>query len=262
MKKISGFVVSLVLLLFLLNGCAPAAIPATTGASTQHSPKDTITQLSTIDALSNGLYDGFMSAAEVLKYGDFGLGTFEGLNGEMVIVDGKMYQIPFDGAAREVEPAQLIPFMAITYFESDQELPLNAGTDMKTFIADVNAKLQTQNIFYAVRVDGTFQNVKTRSVPEQTLPYPPLTDAVQKQAVFDFTDVEGTMVGFWCPAYVAGINVPGFHLHFLTKDGKSGGHVLDFTAQAAVVKLDLTNDFTMILPSSQDFYQMDFTAGE
>jgi acetolactate decarboxylase len=70
------------------------------------------------------------------------------------------------------------------------------------------------------------------------------------------------MVGFWCPAYVAGINVPGFHLHFLTKDGKSGGHVLDFTAQTAIVKLDLTNDFTMILPSSPAFYEMDFTANE
>lgn len=262
MKKSSGFFLSLTILLSLLNGCAPVSIPATPGASTQHSPQDTITQLSTIDALSNGLYEGFMSAAEVLKYGDFGLGTFEGLDGEMVIIDGKMYQIPFDGATREVEPAQLIPFMAITYFESDQEHSLSAGTDMKTFIADVSAKLQTQNIFYAVKIEGTFQGVKTRSVPEQIPPYPPLADAVQKQAVFDFTDIEGTMVGFWCPAYVAGINVPGFHLHFLTKDGKSGGHVLDFTAQAAVVKLDLTNDFTMILPSSPAFYEMDFTANE
>jgi acetolactate decarboxylase len=255
MKKVPGLLLAFALLLSLLSGCGPVS-PAPTPAQ-----KDTLTQFSTLDALSNGLYDGAMSAADVLKYGDIGVGTFEGLDGEMLVVDGKMYQVTYDGVAREANPTQLIPYMAITYFDDDQEQPLSAGTDMKTFIGQIEAKLPTKNIFYAIRIDGAFQKVKTRSVPKQIPPYPPLADVVKQQAVFDFTNVEGTMVGFWCPAYVKGINSPGFHLHFLTKDGKAGGHVLDFTAQAAVVKLDLTNNFNLILPSSPAFYHMDFTAG-
>ena len=257
MKKGSGLLVAFAILLSLLSGCAPAPAPAAASAQ-----RDTLTQFSTLDTLSAGLYDGAMSAADVLKYGDTGVGTFEGLDGEMLVIDGKMYQVPSDGVVRAVKPTQLIPYMAITYFDDDQEQPLSAGTDMKAFIGQVEAKLPTKNIFYAIRIEGTFQKVQTRAAPKQSKPYPPLADALKQQVVFNLTDVEGTMVGFWCPAYVKGINSPGFHLHFLTKDGKAGGHVLDFTAQAAIVKLDLTNDFNLILPSSPTFYHMDFKAGQ
>jgi acetolactate decarboxylase len=252
MKKIFGLFLAFALLLSLLSGCGPVS-PAPTPAQ-----RDTLTQFSTLDTLSAGLFDGAISAADVLKYGDIGLGTFDGLDGEMLVVDGKMYQVTYDGVAREAKPTQMIPYMAITYFDDDQEQPLSAGTNMKAFIAQVEAKLPTKNIFYAVRIDGTFQKVQTRAAPKQSKPYPPLADALKQQVVFNLTNVEGTMVGFWCPAYVKGINSPGFHLHFLTKDGKAGGHVLDFTAQAATVKLDLTGDFNLILPSSPTFYQLSF----
>jgi len=222
--------------------------------------QDTLTQLSTIDALMNGLYEGFMPVSEALKYGNAGIGTFEGLDGEMIALDGKIYQVPIDGVPKVAEPNQLIPFMAMTYFESDQEQPIRAGTEMKVFMEDAIAKLPTKNTFYAVRIEGTFQKVKTRSVPKQTPPYPPLTEVVKRQAVFELEHVEGTMIGFWCPVYVKGINVPGFHLHFLTKDGKAGGHVLDFTAQNAIAKFDITNSFFLVLPESRAFNQMDFTA--
>ena len=83
--------------------------------------------------------------------------------------------------------------------------------------------------FYAVMIQGEFSYVKTRSVPAQEKPYPPLAEVTKNQPTFEFTDVTGTMVGFRCPPYVTGINVPGYHLHFLTDDRTAGGHLLEFT---------------------------------
>ncbi len=244
--------------LFLFSGLfypSPSAAPAATRVN-----NDTLFQLSTIDALMQGLYDGSMPVSAALAYGDFGIGTFQGLDGEMLLLDGKMYQVPVSGRARIAGPDQVIPFMALTFFEADQEQPLQAGTTMKAFMPDIEAKLPTPNIFYAIRIEGTFQKIQTRSVPRQTPPYPPLAEVVKKQAVFDLVDVEGVIVGFWCPAYIEGINVPGYHLHFISKDGTAGGHVLDFTIAEGTAKIDWTQNFTMLLPTSPAFYQLDFSA--
>ena len=95
--------------------------------------------------------------------------------------------------------------------------------------------------------------VKTRSVPAQQRPYRPLTEIVRTQPVFDFADVAGTMVGFWCPSFVKGVNVPGYHLHFLRADGKKGGHVLDFVVDKATMEIDDSREFSLILPDDAAF---------
>jgi acetolactate decarboxylase len=240
------FLVSLLLLV--------AYVPAYAQAG-----KNTLSQVSTFDALMKGYFDGVIPTSDVSKYGDQGIGTFEGLDGEMLVVDGKVYQVPVDGVPKIADPTQPIPYLQVTFFNADQEQKVSAGTDMKTFTQDLETKLPTKNDFYAIRVEGTFQKVKTRSVAKQSQPYPNLLEAVKKQAVFDLANVEGVMVGFWSPAYFKGIGVPGYHLHFLTKDGKAGGHVLDFVAQDAEAKLDRLNNFYLILPDTQAFNQMDFT---
>jgi len=102
--------------------------------------------------------------------------------------------------------------------------------------------------------------MKTRSVPGQQKPYPPLVEVTKNQPTFEFTDVDGIIVGFRCPAYVAAVNVPGYHLHFLTNDKSAGGHVLEFQVKEAVAYVDYTSEFLMILPGSDsDFYKIDLT---
>jgi acetolactate decarboxylase len=258
--RISGILLACFGGLFLLAGLFYPPSPQSTSPAGTQVNQDTVFQLSTIDALSKGLYEGSMPVSAALAHGNFGLGTFQGLDGEMVLVDGKMYQVPVTGQARLAGPDQVIPFMALTFFEADQEQPLQAGTTMQALMQDIEAKLPTRNIFYAIRIEGTFQKIQTRSVPRQNPPYPPLAEVVKKQAVFDLANIEGVAVGFWCPAYVEGMNVPGYHLHFISKDGTAGGHVLDFTIADGVAKIDWTHDFVMILPDSPDFYQMDFSA--
>lgn len=222
--------------------------------------RETLTQIGTIDALLGGIYEGEFSLQELSKRGDFGVGTFNRLNGEMVVLDGKFYQITADG---KVAPADLngqTPFAAVTYFETDREITIPAGTNFESLTNLIDATIPTTNVFYAIKVEARFKALKTRSVPMQTRPYKPLVEIAATQPEFDLEDVEGTIIGFRCPPYVAGVNVPGYHLHFLSADKNAGGHLLAFTTAAdAIVKIDETNSFAMILPHDADFYNIDLT---
>lgn len=227
-------------------------------ACTNQTPqqRDTLMQVSTIDALINGLYDGEMRLSQLDQYGDFGIGTVQSLDGELLIVDGTPYQVRVDGSVQVPDPEMTTPFSAVTFFDVDREFTLPPDINYEAFQAKIDSTLPTANLFYAVRIEGTFKHVRTRSVPAQTKPYPTLTEVVKNQAEFDFIDVEGIMVGFRCPTWVKGINAPGYHLHFLSKDKKGGGHVLLFETDKAVVQIDETSDFLMKLPGNPDFYEL------
>jgi acetolactate decarboxylase len=217
-------------------------------------------QISTIDALLNGVYDGVMSFETLKEYGDFGLGTFEGLDGEMVELDGDFYQVKADGKAYPVKDSMETPFAAVTFFDVDLRQLVPEGTDYAQLEEFLDGILPTGNVFYAIRMGGTFSYMKTRSVPRQEKPYPPLAEVTKNQPTFEFNNIEGTMVGFRCPAYVSGVNVPGYHLHFLTKDKDAGGHVLEFKVKEAEVSVDYTSGFLMLLPGEEsDFHKLDLT---
>ena len=223
--------------------------------------RETLSQVSTIEALMEGLYDGVITYGELEKYGDFGIGTFDGLNGEMVGFDGNFYQVRTDGIAYEVSDTMTAPFADVTFFDADLRQDLPEGLNYEQIKDYVDGVLPTVNIFHAIKINGTFSYMKARSVPAQEKPYPPLDEVIQRQTTFVFNDIEGTMVGFRCPEFVTDINVPGYHLHFLTGNRDAGGHVLDFVVEDAVVSVDHTSDFYMILPAEgSGFYETNFTA--
>lgn len=221
--------------------------------------KDILMQVSTIDALLNSIYDGEITVSELKQHGNFGLGTFNGLDGEMFAIDGRFYQITSDGKARQPDSNIKTPFAAVTFFEADQSLVLRPGVNFDSLKEQTDKVIPTQNIFYAIRIEGVFKTVKARSVPKQGKPYKPIKEIVKNQPIFIYENVEGIMGGFRCPPYVKGINVPGYHFHFLTKDGKKGGHVLEFTVQEAVLKIDHTSVFSIMLPHDKAFYSTDLT---
>jgi len=242
----------LVLTVLPLAGCA-------TGA-TLPEREDTLMQVSTVDALIQGVYDGVMTFETLRTYGDFGIGTLDGLDGEMLALDGRFLQVTADGAVHAVPDTRQTPFAAVTFFEADSVYAVTEGLDLAGFEAFLDSKLDTVNTFYAVRIDGTFTSVKTRSVPAQSKPYPPLAEVTANQAVFEFAEIAGTVVGFRCPPFVAGVNVPGYHLHFISADEAGGGHVLGFTTGECTVSVDVTRDFLMVLADADsDFYQVDLT---
>ena len=245
MKKL--IVASLFLASLNIYGLNPEAVAA----------QDTLVQVATIDALLGGLYDGVVTIDSLKTHGDTGIGTFDQLDGEMVVLDGKVYKVGIDGHVAIVPDKETTPFAAVTFFDSDQELAVSKGLNLDSFTAMVDATVSSTNLFYAFRMEGRFKSVRTRSVPEQQKPYRPLAEVVKDQAFFNFQDVEGVMVGFYCPAFVKGINVPGYHLHFLTADRKAGGHVLGFTVDQATLKIDTLNNFLLLLPETEAFAGVD-----
>ncbi len=222
--------------------------------------EETFTQVSTIDAILNGIYDGVISYGELKEYGDFGIGTFQGLDGEMIALDGDFYQIKADGVAYAVSDCLTTPFAQMVFFDIDERIDLSDDITYENLDEQIDSSLPTENIFYAIRIEGRFDYIKTRSVPGQTKPYPPLVEVTANQPTFEFNNVEGTIVGFRSPPYMDGVGVPGYHLHFLTEDAKAGGHILEIDVSEATAYLDYTPDFFMILPGEgSDFYQVDLS---
>jgi len=212
--------------------------------------RDTLVQVSTIDALLVALYDGVADVGSLRDLGDLGIGTFDALDGEMILLDGQVYRVRDDGRAVIVPDEETTPFAAVTFFAPDREISVPPGTDLASFPSLI---VTSANLFHAFVVEGRFSAVRTRSVPEQQKPYRPLIEVVKNQPVFDFEDVAGVMVGFYCPPFVKGINVPGYHLHFLTADRTAGGHVLGFTVEEATLKIDTLSRFILRLPETDAF---------
>ena len=235
------------------------AVLSSAAAVKAQEPADILFQVSTIDALLDGGYDGAMPVSGLAAHGDAGLGTFHALDGEMAVVDGVVYQIRADGSVRVAPQGSTTPFAAVTPFEADLVLPLGSLSSMRELTSALQALLPNPNIFYAVRATGSFKTMKTRSVPRQEKPYPPLKTVAAHQPVFTFADVAGDVVGFWSPAFVKGLGVPGFHLHFLTADRTGGGHMLDCSFDRLTVRLDATPAFTVLLPESEDFAATNLT---
>jgi acetolactate decarboxylase len=206
-----------------------------------------------------GVYGGDLTYQELARHGDFGLGTFDALDGEMIALDGAFYQIKADGRVYPVTGAMTTPFAAVTFFKASRthmiELPLN----YPQLLDYVDRLLPGPNLPCAIRIEGRFPTVKTRSIPRQQKPYLPLAQAAKKQVVFELANVKGVIVAFRYPAYLAGVNMPGYHCHFITADRRAGGHLLDCRVEGATVAVDALPNFFLRLPNSQEFLKLDLT---
>jgi acetolactate decarboxylase len=221
---------------------------------------DVLYQVSTIDALVQGAFEGVEPVKNLQKHGDFGIGTFDALDGEMVVLDGKIYQIRSDGKVYPATDNLTTPFAVVTVFNRDITIPVSHPMNLTTLTALISQKLPSKNMIYAVRIHGTFPSVTARSIPAQQKPYPTLAEASKNQSVFTYTNLTGTVVGYYLPDFMKGLNMPGYHLHFISDDGKSGGHILDFISpENTGIDLDLTPSLTTTLPNTTSFSAIDLS---
>jgi acetolactate decarboxylase len=209
-------------------------------------------QASTIGALLDGAFDGDLSIGELAEHGDLGLGTLNHLDGEMIAIDGEFFRADVDGRATPIGPEERTPFAVVTSFEPtvDERLPDEELAHEE--LLERLDRLVPGGASCAVRLDGRFDFVRARSVPRQQPPYRPLTEVVADQHVFELRDIEGTMLGFRFPTYVEGIEVGGYHLHFISADRTRGGHVLDSRSRGLRARLDPSNDLHVELPPRID----------
>jgi acetolactate decarboxylase len=210
-------------------------------------------QTSTISALLAGVYDGSVTISELLTHGDFGLGTFNHLDGEMVILDGVCYHLRSDGSVTVAEDSDRTPFAAVTYFHPQRELPVETTTTRDALTAQVDEALESENVGASVRISGTFESVRTRTVGEQKEPYPPLVDATASQAENTITHVTGTIAGYRTPQFEDEISVAGYHLHFIDDSHRHGGHVLDFVLSSGKVEISPISELHLSLPATTEF---------
>jgi acetolactate decarboxylase len=217
-------------------------------------------QASTIGALLDGAYDGDLSFAELAEHGDLGLGTLNGLDGEMIAIDGRFYRADVDGAVAEVEPAALTPFAVVTRFEPTIEAAIEGVLEHDGLLARLDELIPAGAASCAIRLDGRFDLVRARSVPRQRPPYRPLTEVVAEQHVFELRGIEGTMLGFRFPDYVEGIEVAGYHLHFISADRRRGGHVLSSRSGGLRARLDPSGELRVELPPAVDLADPDLAA--
>lgn len=220
-------------------------------------PESAIYLCAPVNALVEGIFEENIHLAEILKHGDFGLGTFDDLDGEMLILDGKCYQINSAGKVIEVDEQILTPFASVTFFKAGKYYEIVEEMPFVEFMKWLNGVLPSPNLFYAIRIEGKFSHIKVRSVPKQEN-YHPLSDIAHEQVVFDFDKISGSLAGFFTPDFMSSLSVPGMHLHFLSEDRQHGGHLLGCVPQEVKVGIQVINKMELSLPMTQDYMKWDF----
>jgi len=215
-------------------------------------PDTELFQTSIMGALLQGQYEGSMSYATLALHGDFGIGTFNDLDGEMIAFDGRFYQLRSDGSVRTVEPKQLTPFALVTFFKPAEVINIDSESDQAAVATRIEQS-SSANLFTAIKLEGHFRKMTTRTVEVQSKPFPPLIEAAAHEKTLSFSQIEGTIIGFRTPAYAQGIGVPGLHLHFLSRDERSGGHVLSYSLDSGNLQLMPLHTFHLELPIAAEF---------
>ena len=223
---------------------------------------ESVYQVALLQSLAQGYFDGSITVGDLKSHGDTGIGTFDGLNGEMIVLDGVVYQAVGDGSVVVPADEETVPFSNVTFFEEDISLPLSEIADMAALQAALNEAVRANgaNLFYMVKIPGVVSHIKARSEYRQEKPYRNLDVALAAdQNEFDFEDVRGTMVGLYCPDYMGDLNSVGWHFHFLTEDRTQGGHVLQVSVGEATALLDATPGFELFLPEEETFQNMELS---
>lgn len=253
MKK---FFVAIILTATMLFNTASAAQPSKV-------QRETIYQVALLQSLTLGYFDGSITVGNLKTHGDTGIGTFEGLDGEMIVLDGVVYRANQNCQVNVVADKVTVPFSNVTFFDKDFSIKLNDITDKESLEKCFNALVDKHgaNSFYVVKLHGTFNEMLVRSELGQSKPYPTLVQALQAtQKERTFQNISGTVVGLYCPDFMSSLNSTGWHFHFVSDDKKFGGHVLGLNLNSGEALFDKTDNFDMGLPNKANFNELNFKA--
>lgn len=218
--------------------------------------RHTLFQVSTGTALAEGVFDGAITVGGLLAHGDFGIGTFDRLDGELVILDGHCLRATAGGRVEVADPEWTSPFAVVTRFTPDLGADLRGVSSLSELHRSIDRLRTSDNVFAAVRVTGRFERLSMRAAC-RARPGEGLVEATSHQSEFTHDDVAGTLVGFWTPDHVSSVGIPGYHFHFVSDDRTVGGHVLDLVAPALRIDLDVERDVHVAMPSTKEFLEAD-----
>ncbi len=213
-------------------------------------------QVSTTGAVVKGIFQGCTTVGDLKEHGDFGLGTYEDLDGELVMLDGHCYQAISDGVIVEARDSWRVPFATVTRFSADQSVSVSAIDEIDTLYRQLDDLRPSENIFVGLRIDGLFDQIDMRAACKAA-PGEDLVAATSHQSEYSLKNIRGTIVGFWTPSFAKALNVAGYHIHFISADRKFGGHVLGVKAAQLDVAMHLETDFHIGIPETQAFLEAD-----
>ena len=246
----------------LKKKCAAALLAGLVACSSAYAAtadRENLAQVALLQSLAQGYFGGTVTVKDLRAMGDTGIGTFEGLNGEMIVLDGTVYQALGDGRVVVAPDTEIIPFANVTYFDNDISIKLSNIADKASLEKILNraVKEQGENSFYMVKLHTVFPSILFRSEYGSSKPYPTLVEALKgKQTEFTHKNIKGTLVGLYCPNYMGELNSVGWHFHFISDDRKHGGHILELAIKDGEIQLDKTDKFSMTLHKDKHFHEI------
>ena len=217
-----------------------------------------IFQVSTSGAIVQGLFQGCFTVADLRRHGDLGLGTFEDLDGEMILIDGHCFQARSDGSIVEASDDELTPFATVVSFIADSTESLGPVPSLHDLISQLDGLRPSNNVISAFKIIGTFDSLNLRAACKHESGTD-LVAATADQGLFDVVDIPGTILGFWTPTYAQSIGIAGYHLHFISDDRLHGGHLLGMSAARVTAQIHQVNDVHLAIPETEAFLEADFS---
>lgn len=222
-------------------------------------PADLIFHYSVLKAIDNGVLEGSMTVGELMKHGDLSIGTFNSLDGEMIMVDHEIYRITPDGQIVKPGNEMNVPYSITTFFKPDDTLQMDGEITYPSLIEHTEGMLPSKNLFYAFRISGSFDYIKCGGAARQERPYDKsLLEILADRPVYEAENITGILAGFWCPEYIGDINTVGFHLHFISDNHTLGGHLMEFRATSLTIEYDTKSQYHIVLPDTDEFRQAHF----
>lgn len=246
---------------FIATILTAAMLFNTASAAQPKVQRETLYQVALLQSLAMGYFDGSITVKDLKTHGDTGIGTFEGLDGEMIVLDGVVYRANQNCQINVVADKVTVPFSNVTFFDKDFSVKLKNLRDKESLEKILTASVDKHgaNSFYMVKIHGTFNEILVRSELGQSKPYPTLVEALQAtQKERTFENISGTVVGLYCPDFMTSLNSTGWHFHFVSDDKKFGGHVLGLDLKSGTADLDKTDNFDMGLPNKANFNELNF----
>ena len=210
-------------------------------------------------AFVNKIFEGDIDAKELKTKGDIGLGSYNLLDGELIMLNGKLYQATEDGKVHTPNDSTKIAYANTTFFDVNDSFKIDSVPNYDKLREHINKQLPTKNIFYGFKIHGHFKKITCGGLHKQDKPFDKGLDVlIPSRPIFEREDVEGTMVGFFCPEFIGNINVAGYHLHFVSDDEQFAGHVMEFEGDNLTVDMDYIYEYTFVLPQTKEYMKVGF----
>lgn len=218
--------------------------------------KETIYQYSCINALMGGVFNGLFPISDIKQKGNFGIGCSADLSGELIIHGCHFLEAKGHRVLRKMNDTELLPFAQITTFSPEVTFIANE-VNKENLYNHLAQKTLLDNVFLAVKIEGIFDSMQIRRPDDSGKVYKTALDVAENQVVDHLSTIEGSLIGFWTPKFFENISVAGFHLHFIDKEQKIGGHMIDFALSNAKISYQVKSGINIELSKKESYLQQD-----